>query len=75
MVAVEGTDGVLGQTGRGLKLGDPYTKITAIYGSRFVRSHDSIGDLIEIEWKSGTSLLVYWNDRGLINKIELFTPE
>jgi len=35
----------------------------------------SFGDLIGIEWTAGAILVVYWNEKGLINRIKLCIPE
>ncbi|MGA3371384.1 MAG: hypothetical protein ABSC48_06430 [Terracidiphilus sp.] len=75
VITVTGTNGAVGRTGRGLKLGDPINAIARIYGNRFDRTYDGVSDLIEIEWKPGTSIIVRWNDKGLINEIDLFAPE
>jgi hypothetical protein len=36
-ISVDGSDGVIGKTGRGLKLGDSYSSIATTYGSRYVK--------------------------------------
>jgi len=71
LVTVEGSDGAIGRTGRGLKLGDRLSEIEKIYGTRFVKK----GKTIYIEWKSGTGLSVTTDDKGLINRIDLSAPE
>lgn len=70
-VTVDGTDGELGRTGRGLRLGDPYRTIAQVYGNRYVRK----GRHITIQWETTTTLKVAWNERGVINHIELLGPE
>jgi hypothetical protein len=71
VITVEGSDGSIGRTGRGLKLGDKFSQVEKLYGHKFVRK----GNTIDVQWKSGTDLLVTWNDDGLIDKIGLFAPE
>jgi len=71
LVTVEGSNGAIGRTGRGLKLGDRLSETEKTYGSGFVKKDNTI----EIQWKSGTVLLVTWNDKGLIDQIDLLAPE
>lgn len=70
-VIVDGTDGTLGKTGRGLKLGDPYTSIERTYGSRYARQ----GHRITVQWETTTALEIGWNSKGLIDHIALLGPE
>jgi hypothetical protein len=66
-VTVDGRNGEIGRTGRGLKLGDSYTRVAALYGNRFERN----GRKLTIEWDSGASLFVEWNKQNLVTHIEL----
>ena len=68
---VTGTDGSVGHTGRGLKLGDSYTVIQKVYGSRYVKK----GRRITIQWATTTTLEIGWNERGIIDDIALLGPE
>jgi hypothetical protein len=70
-ISVDGSDGVIGKTGRGLKLGDSYSSIATTYGSRYVKK----GRRATIQWETTTELEVGWNEKGIINHIELFGPE
>ena len=70
-VVVNGTDGIIGKTGQGLKLGDPYSAIAAIYGTRYAKK----GRQLTIEWETTTSLEVGWNEQGRVNHIALMGPE
>ena len=67
-IIVDGTDGTIGRTWRGLKLGDPYRAIAEIYGSRYVKE----GRLVTIQWKTTTTLEIGWNKQDVINHIGLF---
>jgi hypothetical protein len=66
-VSVYGTDGSLGRTGRGLKLGDAYGDILHHYGNHFRKQ----GSTVMIEWKTGTTLQIQWNKSGVINRLDL----
>ena len=68
---VTGTDGSVGHTGRGLKLGDSYTVIQKVYGSRYMKK----GRRITIQWATTTTLEIGWNERGIIDDIALLGPE
>ena len=70
-VTVDGTDGTLGRTGRGLKLGDPSSAIAEVYGTRYVKQ----GRRITLQWETTTTLEVRWNEEGIVNHIELLGPE
>jgi hypothetical protein len=70
-IIVEGTDGTLGKTGRGLRLGDDYRAVRRIYGDHYARN----GRHISVQWKTTTTLEVGWNKRGVINRMELLGPE
>jgi hypothetical protein len=70
-VIVDGTDGTIGKTGRGLKLGDPCTAIATVYGTRYTKK----GRRISIQWESSTTLKIGCNENGLIDHIELLGPE
>jgi len=70
-VEVKGTDGSVGRTGRGLKLGDSYTAIQKVYDSRYVKK----GRRITIQWETTTMLEIGWNERGIIDDIALLGPE
>jgi len=70
-VEVKGTDGAVGHTGRGLKLGDPYAAIQKVYGPRYVKK----GRRITIQWETTTTLEIGWNERGIIDDITLIGPE
>jgi hypothetical protein len=69
-VTVDGTDGILGRTGRG-RLGAPYSTVARIYGTQYVTKCRQI----TLEWKTGTTLEVRWNQKGLIDHIEVIGPE
>ncbi len=71
LIGIEGTDGTLGRTGRGLKLGDRITYAERLYGRRYKKRVK----LVEFEWKSGTQLHIHFDDSGAIVKMELFAPE
>lgn len=70
-VSVDGNDGSLGRTGRGLRLGDAYSTVARIYGTQYVTK----GRQITLEWETGTILEVRWNQKGLIEHIEVIGPE
>ena len=70
-IEVKGADGSVGHTGRGLKLGDSYTAIQKLYGSRYVEK----GRRVTIQWETTTTLEVGWNERGIVDDIALFGPE
>ncbi len=70
-INVKRTDGSVGRTGRGLKLGDSYTAIQKVYGSRYLKK----GRRITIQWETTTTLEIGWNERGIIDDIALFGPE
>lgn len=70
-ISVDGSDGEIGRTGRGLKLGDPYSAVAKTYGPRFVKN----GRRLTIEWKTTTRLEVGWNKDGIVNHITLLGPE
>ena len=70
-IEVKGTDGVVGHTGRGLKLGDPYTVVQKIYGPRYEKK----GRHITIQWKTTTTLEIGWNEHGIIDDMVLIGPE
>jgi hypothetical protein len=58
-ISVDGSDGVIGKTGRGLKLGDSYSSIATTYGSRYVKK----GRRATIQWETTTELEVGWNEK------------
>ena len=66
-VSVYRSNGAIGKTGRGLKLGDRYADIVKYYGNRFRRQ----GRMMAIEWKTGTTLEIRWNKSGVINRLDL----
>lgn len=66
-MGVYGANGAVGQTGRGLKLGDRYGDIVKYYGNRFRRQ----GRMMTIEWETGTTLEIRWNKSGVINRLDL----
>jgi hypothetical protein len=70
-VTVDGTASAIGSTGHGLKLGDLYTAIGRIYGSRYLKK----GRNITIQWETTTTLVVGWNEQGVIDHIALIGPE
>jgi hypothetical protein len=64
--------GILGITGRGLRLGDKLSKVRQIYGHRFGRYQQDDGTLqVTIQWQNETTLYLYFDHSGKVDHIHL----
>ena len=71
------SNGLLGSTGRGLKLGDTLRAIIRIYGRRFAIYKFSDGRTqVTLQWRDNTTLYVYLDRSGHIDHMHLLAaPE
>jgi hypothetical protein len=66
------SEGKVGQTGRGLKLGATMADVRRIYGPRFSKSKRDDGTLqVIIQWKDDTTLYLYFDKTGHVYHMHL----
>lgn len=64
--------GVMGVTGRGLKLGNTLEDVRQIYGDKFSKYEQGDGTLrVTIQWQNETTLYLYFDPSGKIDQIHL----
>ena len=65
-------DGIIGTTGKGLRLGSKLASVRRIYGSRVRRLKRDDGTLqVTIQWRDETRLDLYFDWQGRVNHMHL----